>query len=129
MPKVYVDGDKALKRKLARLRKGFRADVAVEMVEAAMAPLRDMAEILAPRDTGALAEGMLAEIDSVKAFQVDGIVGPDKDEFYGLFHEYVWEGVHHSANPFMRPAFDAEKGRMVKEAADVARRRLHVGGI
>lgn len=32
-------------------------------------------------------------------------IGPTKDHFYGLFHEYGT--VRHGATPFMRPAFDS----------------------
>ncbi len=36
-------------------------------------------------------------------------VGPTKAGFYGLFQEFGT--AHHSAQPFLRPAFDSEQGR------------------
>lgn len=38
-------------------------------------------------------------------------IGPDGDHFYGLFGEFGT--VHQSAKPFMRPAFDEEKEKLI----------------
>lgn len=38
-------------------------------------------------------------------------IGPTRDAFHGLFQEFGT--VHHPAQPFIRPAFDAAKARML----------------
>lgn len=80
-------------------------DEVPEVVEALQDIGDDIAErakALAPKRTGALAEGIHAELGRDPIAGLEVRVSYSKDEFYGLFHELGTE--KNPATPFLRPA-------------------------
>lgn len=74
--------------------------------------IQGAAEGYAPRRTGELADRIVINTVTKSAGDFDEAtvaVGPAVSVFYGRFQELADEygGVHHRAQPFMRPAFDA----------------------
>lgn len=49
-------------------------------------------------------------------------VGPTRSAFYGLFQEFGT--AHHSAQPFMRPTWDALKGKLLDTIASTLREEI-----
>jgi len=120
--RVKVTGAEEVVRRL-----NLMADKAEEAVEAAAMAgaevVRADAQKRAPRgDTERLAEGMTAELEGVKGTKATVRIGPDKEAFYGLFHEVGTKKM--PARPFLRPALDERKAEAEKAVADELRRKL-----
>lgn len=120
--------DDGLTARLASLPDAISRRVQANALTAGAEPMRAMAATLAPRDVNSsgphLADHIIAkvltdnqEIDLV-GHDIDAIVaiGPAKGFFYGRFQELAAEygGVQHAAQPFMRPAFDANRHRSLE---------------
>lgn len=90
-----------LRNDLKRLPSRVRSEVADE-VEAATAKVERDAERRVPVDSGDLKRSIRRRIED------GGLTGVvEASEFYGRFQEYGTR--HHAAQPFMRPAAEAEK--------------------
>lgn len=89
----------------------------------------------APKDTGRLAESMLAEpwAERSNAHRAVVRIGPDKDHYYGLYVEFghaVKFGRsarvvgHVPPHPFLRPALDENRRKVRAVIAGALKRRL-----
>lgn len=135
--RVRLTGQDEIVRRLNML-----GEAAKEVVEpAAMAGaevIRRAASEKAPRDTGQLAESIIAEVKDVQPLKATIQVGPDKKHFYGLFVEMGHALVrgsrkatkkvigHVPPHPFLRPALDENKQQAKAAVAEEIRRRLRL---
>lgn len=129
--KHHFTGDDALTKTLKALPDAISHDVAIAALKEAAEPMRARAAALAPRGDGkgvTLAESIIAtETTRVRGFGGGGkwrdvregesvvAIGPSyrpADAFYGAFQEHGT--AHHAAQPFLRPAFDAERKHVQK---------------
>lgn len=140
--KMTFEGGDALARTLNQLPAAFSRKIILDALKEGAEPIRDTAAILAPRHTGDLAGGMTISTTNRLGGTAGGrwqergetehavAVGPSKDEYYGLFQEYGT--VHHSAHPFLRPAFDQQGAQALTIIGDAlwwALRRMLPGGL
>ena len=125
-----IRGLEGLKRKFRDLDRRAQGAALRRALLAASKPLGADARARAPRGrTGALAKGIIARRKrgrsagrGIMAFGV----GPSAEVFYGVFQELGT--IHHVAQPFLRPAFDAQRDAAVQGFAGVMRREvLRVG--
>lgn len=98
---LTLQGERELAFALNRLADIARDEVAEAALLAGAEPIEQAAESKAPRRTGQLSRSIDHEV-SKEAGDVEVAVGPTKDGFYGVFHEF-------GPRPFMRPAFDEQK--------------------
>lgn len=133
--RVRITGAGELTRRLNVL--GEKAKEVVEPAAMAGAEvIRKAASEKAPRDTGFLAEHIVAEVKDVQPLKATIQVGPDKDAYYGLFVELGHALVRGSTkatrkvignvppHPFLRPALDENKQEAKAAVAEEIRRRL-----
>jgi HK97 gp10 family phage protein len=117
--KVNFEGGEALAKTLNSLPDAYSRKVILAALKEGGEPIRAMAAQLAPLgETENLSENMTISVTNQLGSTAGGrwrardetehavAVGPSKHEFYGLFQEYGT--VHHGAQPFLRPAFDAQ---------------------
>jgi len=104
---IKVEGTKRLRKRLNALDDHTRGAVLARIVMAAAEPVRAVAAQKAPIRTGQLAETMTTELLEQKSHRASAGVGPNNEAWYGIFAEYGT--VNHSAQPFLRPAFDEQK--------------------
>lgn len=123
-------GGLELSRRLNQLPLELSQRVRLEALKTAAEPIRAHAASLAPRDEHAdsphLADNIVIGAVSERKLEARGRegetvveVGPAQkpsDHFYGYFQEYGT--AHHPAQPFMRPAFDAEAGKSLDVLSD-----------
>ena len=102
---IKVDGTKRLRKRLEALDDHTRGAVLARIVMAAAEPVRAVAAQKAPTRTGKLVETMTTSAG----------VGPNNEAWYGIFAEYGT--VNHSAQPFLRPAFDEQKRNVSQRMA------------
>lgn len=109
-----IQGMAAFEAKLKALELTLQRKVLIDAAKAGAAIVRDDAIQRAPRDTGALAEGIAIRVSGkdsdIHEATVD--VGPSKDEFYSLFVEYGT--AHMPAQPFLGPALEENKERVAE---------------
>jgi len=89
MMKIELKGAGELRRKLMAMEKGLAADFLRPIVDAGAQDLRAAEESLAPRGkTGELAGGI--QVEHIKAGKgyAYAMIGPGKEQYYGLFQEY-----------------------------------------
>lgn len=80
--------------------------------EHAMKPVRDDAARMAPVRTGRLSREILLESKVVGARSAIASVGPSREAWYGIFPELGTR--YHGAQPYLRPALDANVRRVVR---------------
>ena len=140
MVSVRIEGGKALADALNSLSARVRRNTLVEVLTEAAEPMRRRAASLSPHEPGApdikqnivvsrstrtmSADGFLQRQDE---FQATVAMGPARGFDYGLFQEYGT--VHHGAQPFMRPAFDGEAPKAIKDIGAALWRELASRGI
>jgi HK97 gp10 family phage protein len=105
----FIAGMDSLQQKLRSLEQVVQRKILIAAAKAGAAIVRDEAQRLAPRDTGALAEGMTIKANARQSDSREATVevGPGKDEFYGMFQELGT--AFHSAQPFLGPALENKK--------------------
>lgn len=113
-----------LKASIQEFARRARVSIPVAIEAAAQVLAEEMAR-RAPRDTGFLEENIVHEETKRTAKLVERGVGPHKEAYYGVFHELGTFKM--PANPWMVPAFDSAKRRLVNAAKIVYRREL-LGG-
>jgi len=116
---LTVSGGEVLAANLRRLGDAVRRRALLGVLRAAAEPIRGRAAELAPLDPATpidLKESMVISAatkigsvaggawDAADPFQAAVAVGPARNIFYGIYQEYGT--VRHSAQPFLRPAFD-----------------------
>lgn len=125
---LRVAGLSELKRKLERVQVHARGRVISAALMRAAEPIRRDAEANAPKRTGRLGRGMQKDVLETSPTSAIVAVGPEEDEFYGVFQEFGAPGQNVPAQPFLEPAFDAnardairtfgrELGRKIEQAA------------
>jgi HK97 gp10 family phage protein len=119
--KVRIEGGAALARTLNALPNKVSQTIRTQALRAGAEPIRQAMSQMAPRDPGApdLADNIV--VSTVRKGGVTSLisdeqtsavaVGPEKKFFYGFFQEYGT--VHHAAQPFARPAFDANVNQSI----------------
>jgi HK97 gp10 family phage protein len=84
-------------------------------------PIRERAEQLAPDDPttpgSRIKESMMVSVVEQTGTGAIAKIGPSRKGFVGSFQEFGT--MHHSAQPFLRPAFDEKKDEAVKIMSDV----------
>lgn len=118
---MRVEGLAELKRALHDLPLKVAQKHLLEATRAGAEIIRERAGELAPREPGApdLAENIgISRVRSDDDHAVTLAIGPTRGFFYGFFQEFGTR--HHSAQPFMRPAFDT----MQAAAMEAVRRVL-----
>ncbi|HEX7119398.1 MAG TPA: HK97-gp10 family putative phage morphogenesis protein [Longimicrobiales bacterium] len=78
--------------------------------------IRDEAKRLAPKDTGALAEGIDVEVHRTQQGRAQFNIAPARKEWYGRLIELGTEKM--AAQPFLRPALDAKADEAAKAVED-----------
>lgn len=116
------EGGQELAKALESLPQATRQPILVRALKAAGLPMAERMGLEAPLDPTAdhqhLADSMTVSATTrVNGERLDDTsaavaVGPSKDAFWGLFQEYGT--VRHGAQPFARPAFDAEYEQALK---------------
>ena len=88
MMKIELKGAGELRRKLMAMEKGLAADFLQPIVHTGAMMMEAVMQQLAPRRTSALAVGI--HIEDIKAGKgyAYSLVGPDKEQYYGMFQEY-----------------------------------------
>ena len=84
--------------------------------------IADEARRLAPRDTGALAEGIGLQPGRIQQGRAVFSVGYGKRQWYGRLVEYGTKFI--AARPFLRPAFEAKAQAAREAVSDYLRRAL-----
>ncbi|MGF7429586.1 HK97 gp10 family phage protein [Thermoanaerobacterium thermosaccharolyticum] len=107
---VEVIGSKEILFKLRSLEEAS-SEILEKAASSAAEVVKDAASKKAPRRTGKLARSMVYKTKEKSKTGVEIVIGPDKDAFYGLFHEYGTSKM--PAHPFLRPALD-ENGEKIK---------------
>jgi len=138
LAKLKVEGLRELERALAELPKATAKNTLKRTLKLAAQPIADHAQRLAPRDTGGLAEGIMVTTKKPKKHKSKGrafaeiYIGPKARSVNAVPQEFGT--VNHPAQPFMRPAWDAEKetsldiiknelgGQITKAAARLAKK-------
>lgn len=121
MVKMRFEGGAELAKAFEQLSARVSKRMLRESLEDAAEPMRRAMSSMAPREPGApdLADNIVISTARVKA--VEGVqsaavaIGPAKAFFYGFFQEFGT--VHHSAQPFVRPAFDGGVSRALSDLA------------
>ncbi len=123
MPEKFkLTGDKELKRKLKLLGTRLVAQVLEEAALAAAEPIKQQAEINAPRKSGTLASDIHAEVADKSPGKVEVNIGPGKRAFYGKFVELGT--VKSPPHPCLRPAVKQKKTEAFQEFSKTIRKAL-----
>jgi HK97 gp10 family phage protein len=132
---VRFEGGKELAAALAGLKTRVSKRIVKEALMEAAEPMRKSMSTMAPRAPGApdIADNIVISagrggkdaFGDEKAATVN--VGPAKGFVYGYFQEYGTK--RHAAQPFMRPAFDANTGRALSILSASLWRELAAKGI
>lgn len=118
--RVEVTGFKELEHALAELPKAVAKSVLRTALKKAGQPVVDAAQSLAPRDTGKLAESIEIKTSlsrrqrrrRQKAGDVEQFIGPSTKAPHG--HLVEFGTVKMAPRPFLRPAWDANKDRVLE---------------
>lgn len=121
-PKLVVEGMDTLAMKLARLQREISGNLLRETVLEASEPVAEDVSANAPMLTGNLSENIETEVTIENRTKAQVAIGPGKSAFYGMFQELGT--VHMPAQPFLRPAFDANKDQVIEDVGDILRRRI-----
>lgn len=127
-------GGEELARQLEKLPKALSDQLLLAALKKAAEPMRADAQSKAPRLTGRLADNMTIQ-KATRIGSVEGgrwrtaegsvwvAVGPHKGTYWGIFQEFGT--VHHRAQPFLRPAFDANGARALNIIRDELWNGIH----
>lgn len=113
-----IEGFAAFEQKLRELELSMQRKALIEVAKAGAQIVLDEAKRLAPRDTGALAEGMTMRVSGRESDINEGTVdvGPSKKTFYGSFQEF---GTSHSrVQAFLGPALETSRERVTQVMQD-----------
>lgn len=119
---VRIEGMDELQKKLRRLPDNLKKKTLMKAMRMGAKPIRDAAQAKAPRRkslprrTTGKPLYMTIKVTAARRrrghSEVSLRVGPTKGGAHGILQELGT--VHHAAQPFMRPAFDAHKDESVK---------------
>lgn len=123
MPEI-IEGFAEYERKLKQLDLTVQRKLLIEAAKAGAQLVVDDARKMAPRDTGALAEGIAMRVAGRESDIHEGVVevSYNKKQFYGLFQE---KGTRrHKAQPFLLPAFEGNRDRIMTIMREVLLRAI-----
>ena len=120
--KAHVEGADALNEALRAVGGKVSGLLLQKAAKAGAEVIAEEAARLAPKDTGALSDGIVAEAGRLQQGRAQINVGPGKDEWYGAKQEFGTERM--PAQPFLRPAFDAKAEEAQKAVENVLRDAL-----
>lgn len=110
---MTIEGERTIIRNLEDLPRRLTRDNLLRVARVGAEPIRARASALAPHAPGKpdlrdniIIEDLKPGTSLVARAQVGVAIGPNLQGFYGFFQEVGTR--HHSAQPFMRPAFDIE---------------------
>jgi len=114
MISVKVEGADKLMKALNELPTRVSRNVQREALKAGGELIRQHAASIAPREPGRpdLADNIGMAVARLEDGSVGLAIGPGPSFFYGYFQEFGTR--HHKAQPFMRPAWDAEQAKALK---------------
>jgi len=104
---IHIEGDREMAANLAGMTRALSKAAVIRELTAAAEPIRAKAASSAPRGQF---PPHLADHIVIAAVEDEGgapavAIGPTPHFAYGRFQE--WGTIHHPAQPFMRPGFDA----------------------
>ena len=108
MPPLFrfkFTGGPELAKALEALPKAVQGKTLEDALLKSAEPIVEEAERLAPKLSGELATDIEAEPGRTNDKTRKVVIGPEKDDFYGMFQEFGTR--HNPAQPFLRPAWDA----------------------
>lgn len=114
---ITIDDHEVISR-LKMLQKKIDKSEVEDAVLAGAEIIREDMEARAPEgETGELQDNIVKEVLDSSSTSAKVGVAPDKEHFYGKFVELGAKGGP-DQNPFMRPAFDANKHKAQKKVVD-----------
>jgi HK97 gp10 family phage protein len=119
---VTLEGAEDLDRALRQVSGRATGLTLARAADAGAQVIAEEAKRLAPRDTGALADGITVQPGKLQQGRAQINVGPGKDEWYGALQELGTE--HMPAHPFLRPALEGKKDEAAEAVRDVLREAL-----
>lgn len=119
-----IEGFAELERKLKELEFTVQRKLLIEAAKAGAKIVVDEAKKMAPRDTGALAEGIAMRVAGRESDIHEGVVevSYNKRQFYGLFQEKGTRRLR--AQPFLLPALEGNRDRIMSIMRDVLLRAI-----
>lgn len=113
---VIITGVKEFESRLRQFDLVLQRKALSKAVKMGAAPIRDMAEHLAPRDEGFLSNHIMIQMSGTdtSAKEATARIGPEKQAFYGKFAETG--SAFQIEDPWLLPAFERKK----REALQIA---------
>jgi len=121
-PIAYVEGADELNRALRQVGDRVTGLLLQQAAEKGAEIIAEEARRLAPRDTGALAEGIGVQPGRLQQGRAQMNIGPGKAEWYGELVEIGTEKM--AAQPYLRPALDGKAEEAKDAVADALRDSL-----
>lgn len=119
---VHVSGFEEINEAMRKLEERASGSALRNAASAGAEVIRAEAEARAPRDTGALAEGVTEQPKRLQIGRAQIDVGPGRDEWYGKLLEKGTSKM--PAKPWLRPAFVAKREEAVAKVREVLRKAL-----
>lgn len=113
---AYLEGFEELNKALRSVGDRVTGKILRNAAEKGSEVIAEEAKRLAPRDTGALAEGIGYKDHRLQQGRAQVNIGIGKGEWYGMLVELGTEKM--PAKPFLRPAFDAKADEATKVVQD-----------
>ena len=119
MIEFKVSGFVELENALRKLPEAVAGAFLEQSLREAGQQMAESARRFAPRSDSTRQGGHMADSiairkiknDTTRGLEATSWVGPDRKHFYGMFAEFGT--VHETARPFLRPAFESEKGATI----------------
>lgn len=127
---MQVSGAAELEAALSGLTRRVSRRIVREALEFAAEPMRSEASRRAPRAPGApdLADNMVIANARTTGSEAAAVsVGPARGVYWGLFQELGTS--RHGAQPFLRPAFENQKGKAIERVGQEIWRNLASRGV
>ena len=121
-PIAHLDGADELNAALRQVGNRAGGLVLKHAAEEGATVITEEARRLAPRDTGALAEGITAQPGRIQQGRAQINIGIGKAEWYGELVELGTEKM--AAHPFLRPALDTKSDEAAGVVGDALRDAL-----
>lgn len=121
-PLIHLEGADELNQALRRVGDRASGILLKQAAEAGAEVIADEAKRLAPRDTGALADGITAKVHRAQHGRAQVNIGIGKREWYGQLIELGTEKM--PARPFLRPALDSKAEEAIEAVGDALRNAL-----
>jgi HK97 gp10 family phage protein len=121
--KITVKGSDQLRAAFKRVQAAARDEVLAQAAYAGILPINNAAQAKAPYLTGNLRRSIHPELVERQSTYAEAATGTDVD--YAARQEFGFEGVdalgreyHQPARPYMRPAYDEQRGAAIQAASD-----------